>query len=76
MPTNSVPSQELEAEVASLKKELKQKQRKNADLQQEVESLRRQIEAMRQQEASMAALFRGARPTLEGRRAHAEVTGR
>ncbi len=60
--------QELEAEVARLTEELEQEREKSAGLQ-------RQIDAMRQQEASMAALFHGAQPTIEGRLAHARVTG-
>lgn len=46
------------------------------NLNKENQNLLRTIQDMRQQEAAMAALFRGAQPTLEGRRAHAQFTNR
>lgn len=59
--------QELEGEIARLTEELRLEREKN-------EGLEREIDAMRIQEANMAALFRGARPTIEGRIAHARAT--
>ena len=56
----------LEGEVTRLQDELKQKCEDNA-------TLLHEIDMMRQQEASMSALFRGARPTVDGQRAHARM---
>ena len=55
----------LATENANLRAENERLARENVALQQ-------LVDAMKQQSASMAALFRGAQPTLEGRRAHAE----
>jgi len=48
----------------------------NSELREENVRLRMQIDAMKQQEQAMAALFRGAQPTREGRTAHAESNSR
>ena len=48
----------------------------NARLKEEIAGLRARIEALETQGVAMAALYRGATPTEEGRRAHAEITSR
>ncbi|MBU0613242.1 hypothetical protein KKB10_04475 [Patescibacteria group bacterium] len=60
-------TQKLVDKIARLTKELEQERSSNA-------TLRQQIETMEQQERNMAALFRGAQPTIEGRIAHAIAT--
>ncbi len=57
---------DLEARVQQLELLLK-------TAEQRIKKLQSTIEGMKQQERSMAALFRGAQPTAEGRYAHAKL---
>lgn len=54
----------LEEQITELKEQLRKKDA-------EICSLQKTIQAMREQETRMAALFRGAQTTQEGRRSHA-----